>query len=248
MIFEKLAFWKKPEAEKKPVIAVTPMYDPNKERYNLRGDYIQMLEGLGAVPVIMPLTAEPEILEYFLDLCDGLLLSGGNDIAPERYGQADEGMSGTVLPLRDEMELYLCRRALEMDKPMLAVCRGLQVLNIALGGTLYQDLKKQMGTELKHQVSNPADGFVHPVALAAGSPLAQLQGAETMMVNSRHHQAIRDVAPGLVVQATAPDGVIEAVYLPEKRFVWGVQWHPESVWTISEENRKIAEAFLRATR
>ena len=132
--------------------------------------------------------------------------------------------------------------------PVLGICRGHQILNVALGGTMYQDLKVQQGTSFEHMVPNPVGGMVHEVAIVPGSPLAALQGAETMMVNSRHHQAVRDVAPGLVVQATSPDGVIESVYLPGKRFVWGVQWHPESIWDISEENRKIAEEFLRAAR
>ena len=234
--------------EKKPVIAVTPMYDPEEERYVLKAAYMQMLEGLGALPVIMPLTTDETVLERFLDLCDGLVLSGGADIDPARYGQIDEGLCGGISPLRDEVEISLCRRAVERDMPVLGICRGHQILNVALGGTMYQDLKVQQGTTFEHMVPNPVGGMVHEVAIVPGSPLAALQGAETMMVNSRHHQAVRDVAPGLVVQATSPDSVIESVYLPGKRFVWGVQWHPESIWDISEENRRIAEEFLRAAR
>ena len=234
--------------EKKPLIAVTPMYDSKEERYVLKAAYMQMLEGLGAVPMIMPLTTDETVLERFLDLCDGLVLSGGADIDPARYGQIDEGLCGGISPLRDEVEITLCRRAVERDMPVLGICRGHQILNVALGGTMYQDLKVQQGTTFEHMVPNPVGGMVHEVAIVPGSPLAALQGGETMVVNSRHHQAVRDVAPGLVVQATSPDGVIESVYLPGKRFVWGVQWHPESIWDISEENRKIAEEFLRAAR
>lgn len=234
--------------DKRPLIAITPMYDPKEARYTLKGDYMQMLEGLGAVPVMMPLTTDTAILDYFLELCNGLILSGGHDIAPARYGQADEGLCGGILPQRDEMELYLCRKILERDKPVLAICRGHQILNVALGGTLYQDLRIQMGTEFNHQVPNPVGGLVHPVALTPQSPLAELLGSDTMEVNSRHHQGIRDLAPGLEIQAVSPDGVIESVWLPGKRFTWGVQWHPESIWTISDENRKIAEAFLAAAK
>ena len=234
--------------EKKPLIAVTPMHDSKEERYVLKAAYMQMLEGLGAVPMIMPLTTDEAVLERFLDLCDGLVLSGGADIDPVRYGQIDEGLCGGISPLRDEVEITLCRRAVERDMPVLGICRGHQILNVALGGTMYQDLKVQQGTIFEHMVPNPVGGMVHEVAIVPGSPLAALQGAQTMMVNSRHHQAVRDVALGLVVQATSPDGVIESVYLPGKRFVWGVQWHPESIWDISEENRKIAEEFLRAAR
>ena len=235
-------------SEKKPLIAVTPMYDSKEERYVLKAAYMQMLEGLGAVPMIMPLTTDETVLGRFLDLCDGLVLSGGADIDPARYGQIDEGLCGGISPLRDEVEIALCCRAVERDMPVLGICRGHQILNVALGGTMYQDLKVQQGTSFEHMVPNPLGGMVHEVAIVPGSPLAALQGGETMTVNSRHHQAVRDVAPGLVVQATSSDGVIESVYLPGKRFVWGVQWHPESIWDISEENRKIAEEFLRAAR
>lgn len=236
------------DTKKKPLIAVTPVYDAKEARYVLKGAYMQMLEGLGALPMIMPLTTDEAALDCFLDLCDGLLLSGGSDIDPARYGDVNEGLCGRISPLRDEVELKLCRMAVERDKPVLGICRGHQVLNVALGGTMYQDLKVQQGTTFEHMVPKPVGGMVHDVSIVSGSPLEKLQGTRSMMVNSRHHQAIRDVAPGLVAQAVSPDGVVESVYLPGKRFVWGVQWHPESIWTISEENRKIAEAFLQATR
>ena len=234
-------------AEKRPVIGVTPMFDAETERYNLKGDYTRMLEALGAVPVLLPLTADPAILDYFLGLCDGLILSGGYDVDPARYGQTDGGLCGQIQPVRDEMEFYLCRQAVARDLPLLGICRGHQVLNTALGGTLYQDLRAQMGTTWQHQVPDPVGGFAHDVSLTADSPLARLQGKDTMAVNSRHHQAVRDLAPGLVIQATAADGTVESVWMPGKRFVWGVQWHPECIWDRSEENRKIAEAFLRAS-
>ena len=234
--------------EKKPVIAVTPMYDGVLERYTLRGDYMQMLCGLGALPVMLPLTTDRGILDGFLDLCDGLILSGGYDVDPARYGETDRGLCGTIQPERDEMEVYLCRQAVARDKPTLGICRGVQVMNVALGGTLYQDVRAELGTELPHQVSEPVGGIAHTVTLVPGSPLAQLQGMEEMPVNSRHHQSIRDAAPGLQIQATAPDGVIESVWMPGKRFVWGVQWHPETIWDQSEPNRRIAEAFLAAAK
>ena len=241
-------FWKKATRKKRPTIAVTPMFDARTDRYTLWGHYMRMLCELGATPVMLPLSTDREILNDYLEMYDGLLLSGGSDIAPALYGMADTGHCGPVLPERDEMEIYLCRRAVEQNKPVLAICRGQQILNVALGGTLYQDLKAEQGTQLQHQVPKPVGGMVHPVALAPESPLAKLLGAEEIMVNSRHHQAIRDVAPGLKVQATAPDGVIESVWMPGKRFVWGVQWHPESIFEISEDNRKIAEAFLAAAK
>ena len=232
----------------RPVIGVTTMFDAETERYTLKRDYPRMLEALGAVPVLLPLTADPVVLDHYLELCDGLILSGGYDVDPALYGQADEGLCKQIQPVRDEMEFYLCRRAVAEDLPLLGICRGHQVLNAALGGTLYQDLQAQMGTTLQHQVPDPVGGFAHDVSLAADSPLARLLGKDAMAVNSRHHQGIRDLASGLEAQAAADDGTVESVWMPGKRFIWGVQWHPEGIWDISGENRKIVEAFLDAAK
>ena len=234
--------------QNKPVIGICPLYDEKKESYWMLPGYMQMLEAAGALPLMMPLTGDENTLAYYLETCDGFIIPGGQDVSPAVYGQEKLPVCGVNIPERDALDVKILRAAIALDKPVLGICQGHQILNVALGGTMYQDLKVQQGTTCEHMVPNPVGGMVHEVVIVPGSPLAALQGAETMMVNSRHHQAVRDAAPGLAVQATSPDGVIESVYLPGKRFVWGVQWHPESIWTISEENRKIAEEFLRAAR
>ena len=234
--------------QNKPVIGICPLYDEKKESYWMLPGYMQMLEAAGALPLMMPLTGDEGTLTYYLETCDGFIIPGGQDVSPSVYGCEKLDVCGVTVPERDWMDAYILKEAIRRDKAVLGICRGHQLMNAALGGTMYQDLKVQQGTTFEHMVPNPVGGMVHEVAIVPGSPLAALQGGETMMVNSRHHQAVRDVAPGLVVQATSPDGVIESVYLPGKRFVWGVQWHPESVWEISAENRKIAEAFLRAAK
>ena len=231
--------------QNKPVIGICPLYDEKKESYWMLPGYMQMLENAGAVPLMMPLT---EDLAYFLEICDGFIIPGGQDVSPAVYGQEKLEVCGVNIPERDRMDIHILREAMKQDKPVLGICRGHQLMNAALGGTLYQDLKTQFGEQVGHQMEKPYDAVAHEVALIPGTPLAQLLGKERMGVNSRHHQAVRDLAPGLKAQAVADDGLVEAVYVPDKRFVWGLQWHPEHAWQVSEENRKIVAAFVKAAK
>lgn len=233
---------------KKPVIGICPLYDEKRESYWMLPGYMKMLEAAGAVPLMMPLTEDPEGLDYFLESCDGFVLTGGHDVSPSVYGQSDEGLCGFLVSERDGMDAYILRGAVERDKAVLGICRGHQLMNAALGGTLYQDVATQFGENAGHRMQPPYDGVAHPVDLVPGSPLARVQGTAQMGVNSCHHQAIRDLAPCLEAQALAADGIIEAVYMPGKRFIWGVQWHPEFAWKVSDPNRKIVAAFVKAAK
>ena len=232
--------------ENKPVIGICPLYDENRESYWMLPGYMKMLEAAGALPVMMPLTVEAGTLAYFLETCDGFIIPGGQDVAPGVYGEEKLEFCGVNIPERDEMDAYILKEAIRMDKPVLGICRGPQLMNAVLGGTLYQDLPAQFGEKVGHRMTPPYDAAAHEVALIPGTPLADLLGVETLGVNSRHHQAIRDLAPGLKAQAVAAEGLVEAVYLPGARFVWGLQWHPEHAWLASAENRKIVAAFVRA--
>ena len=230
----------------KPVIGICPLYDENKESYWMLPGYMQMLEAAGSVPLMMPLTTDMATLEYFLTVCDGFIIPGGQDVSPAVYGEEKLAFCGYNTRERDEMDAIILQEAIRRDKPVLGVCRGHQLMNAVLGGTLYQDLPAQFGESVCHRMTPPYDAVAHEVAVLPGTPLAQLLGAETLGVNSRHHQAIRDLAPCLRAQAVAADGLVEAVYLPDRRFVWGLQWHPEHAWQVSEENRKIIAAFVCA--
>ena len=143
------------------------------------------------------------------------------------------------------MEGLLLRLALEKDKPVLGICRGIQFLNAALGGTLYQDLPAERPSEVVHHQEPPYDQPSHPVALLPGTPLEKLMGAGALPVNSCHHQGLKDLAPGLSPMATAEDGLVEAVWMPDARFVWAVQWHPEFAFR-TEASRRIFGAFVAA--
>jgi putative glutamine amidotransferase len=164
--------------------------------------------------------------------CAGLLLTGGADVAPEYYGEARHATVTDVEGARDEYEIALIRAALAANLPVLAICRGLQVMNVAAGGSLIQDIPSQVGTAVSHQVPHPKDALAHDVSVVAGSRLHDLMGAAVvggrLAVNSRHHQAVRRVAAGFEVTSAAPDGVIEALERSQAHFCVGVQWHPEN--------------------
>ena len=230
----------------RPVIGICPLFDEKKDSYWMLPGYMQMLEAQGAIPLMMPLTAEPEALDYFLDSCDGFILTGGHDVAPAVYGQAQTDLCGLTIPERDEMDVYVLRGAIARDKAVLGICRGNQLMNAALGGTLYQDVESQRDYPISHRMQPPYDGVAHEVALVPGTPMAALLERGTIGVNSCHHQAIRDLSPSLKIQAASADGIAEAVYMPGKRFVWGVQWHPEFAWKVSQPNQRIVAAFVSA--
>ena len=180
---------------------------------------------------------------------DGLLLSGGVDVAPERYGQEPHPKLGQVDYDRDALEMPLIAQALQQDMPIFAICRGIQSLNVAMGGTLYQDLPSEYPSELVHQQSLrkiPRNQFSHAIQIEPDSRLGSIAGADEMRTNSFHHQALRDVAKGLVVTAHAPDGVIEAAESPTHRYVVAVQFHPEETAPNDEKSRRLFEAFVAA--
>jgi len=199
--------------------------------------YVQAIEAAGGIPIVIYLTHDREVLDRLYALCDGLVFAGGEDVDPQHFGAARHPNLGTVVPLRDEVELALARRALADRKPMLGICRGIQVLNVAFGGTLYQDIAAELPAALDHYASRTlADRAhtAHPIALAPDSWLAERLGADTIDVNTFHHQSLRDIAPGLRITGRAPDGVIEAVESTGECFILGVQCHPEELWDIAE--------------
>jgi putative glutamine amidotransferase len=181
----------------------------------------------------------------------GLVLTGGGDVLPAIYGEAAHPTYEAAEPGRDDYELELVRRATAADLPVLAICRGLQVLNVARGGTLVQDIPSQVAAPVVHEVETPRMAIVHPVWITAGSRLARLLDTESESdergVNSRHHQSIGRIGDGLIVTATAPDGVIEGAEDPGRRFCVGVQWHPENFYRTGQF-RGLFDGFLDACR
>jgi gamma-glutamyl-gamma-aminobutyrate hydrolase PuuD len=222
------------------------------ERYaTAKARYLQAVRQAGGAPVVLiPETSEREIAAR-LDNVDGLLLTGGYDVDPGVYGETMLNDTVRVDAERDAFELPLARLAFERDVPLLAICRGCQVLNVALGGTLWQDIPAQLPSAGAHRQHAPMAAVTHAVRVAAGSMLACLldrpEGV-TLQTNTAHHQAIRDAAHSLAVVGHAEDGVVEAVGAEGRRFVLGVQWHPESLAEAWPEHLRLFQGLVQASR
>lgn len=228
----------------KPVIGVLPLYDIERESYWMLPAYFQGLEAAGALPIMLPLNGAAD-MKQLLFLCDGLLITGGQDVDPALYGQEKSDACGPTWTKLDELGKAAFSEALDLDIPVLGICRGLQLMNVCLGGTLWQDLPSQRPEGLIHRMERPYDRAAHSVALSG--PLEALYGASELGVNSCHHQGIRELAPALKPMAIAEDGLIEAVYHPDHRFVWAVQWHPEFFNPAVGPGAPIFRAFTSAS-
>lgn len=232
---------------KKAVIGVTPLWDRDRDSCWMLPGHLEGLELASDLPITLPLTEDAGGISQLVSLCDGFLFTGGQDVSPELYGEKSRAACGEICENRDAFEQRLFAQALEQDKPMLGICRGIQFFNACLGGTLYQDLPTEYPSEVAHVMRPPYDQTVHSVALLPGTPLSALLGMAELGVNSYHHQAIKILAPGLGEMARSEDGLVEAVYMPDKSFVWAVQWHPEFSFRTDENSRKIFSAFVAAT-
>lgn len=216
--------------------------------------YVRVLRGVGAVPWLIPLLDDDEAtLREIYDRLDGLFLTGGMDVDPASYQEDRRTDCGRTDLARDWTELHLVRWAQEDKKPILGVCRGMQVINVALGGSLYQDIASEFKCAIKHDYfPNPNNDFtrqqlVHPIRVQRDTKLRSLLESDKLDVNSMHHQAIRTLAPGLKVTSTAPDDVIESVEGINGQFLIGVQWHPEELTEANPGMRRIFESFIEAS-
>ncbi len=213
-------------------------------------DYVGGVAEAGGVPVILPPLAGSLAAETIAGTLDGLLLSGGSDLHPSYYGEEPIPELNVTVPERDAFEMELLKHVLLRGIPIFGICRGMQVLNVALGGTLYQDLPSQMEgvVLLGHRQETPKWQPKHEVEVNAGSQIAGIMGSSELKVNSYHHQAVRDLAPGLVTVAHSPDGVAEAVEYRDlsERWILGVQWHAEAMRTSGPEHRNLFSAHVEA--
>ena len=210
----------------KPVIGITPCTRVD--------DYVESVRCAGGEPVVLKNTDDPA---QALEQIDGLLLTGGLDVDPALYGETPHETT-EVAPERDRFEVPLTRAAIDRDVPLFAICRGVQVLNVAAGGSLVQDIPSAVTSDLNHAIDAPKDRLAHAVHVRPGTRLASALGPAadvgTCPVNSRHHQSVARVAPSFVVSAASPDGVVEAIERPASAFCLGVQWHPENFWRTGE--------------
>ena len=228
----------------KPVIGVIPLFDYNKNSYWMLPGYFGGITEAGGLPVMLPLTNDSADIQQITFMCDGFLFTGGQDVDPKLYSARKTGACGECSSERDLMEELLLKRAMEADKPILGICRGIQFINAALGGTLWQDIPSQFSDTITHCQKPPYDVPIHEVNVRADSPLYDLLKADTIPVNSYHHQGVRALSPELLSMAEAPDGLIEAVYAPNKKFLWAVQWHPEFSYLKDGNSRLIFREFV----
>ena len=231
-----------------PVIGLIPLYDDEKESYWMLPGYMRVLEKCGALPLMLPLTSDENELRQIFGLCAGLLLTGGHDVGTYVYGKEASDKCGIPCRERDTMEGILLEMALEEDKPVLGICRGIQFMNAYLGGDLYQDLPSEYDCKVEHHMAPPYDLSAHRVEVSEGSILAGIIGAGTHEVNSYHHQAVKTPAGSVDIMAVSEDGLIEAISVKNRKFAVGVQWHPEFSYEVNEESVKLVQAFVDACR
>lgn len=227
-------------------IGITTAHNTEQDYYYCRNTYVGGVRQAGGVPLLLPPLTDREALLSCAGKVDALLLSGGGDLRPFLFGEEPQRKLGEFDPERDDFEIGMLRLMIDLGKPVLGICRGIQVINVALGGTLYQDLGSQQPQSLQHQQQAPRRYPTHSVAVRQNSRLASIMGTAKLRVNSLHHQAIKDPAPGLQVTAWAEDGVVEGVEAPGQPWLLGVQWHPEAMWEHDQAAASLFSALVRA--
>lgn len=232
----------------RPVIGVVPLFDSERNSYWMIPGYMRGLEAAGGLPVMLPLTTDRAEISQLAKLCGGILFTGGQDVSPAIYGEKASPLCGEICDDRDNMERELLRLAVENDIPSLGICRGIQFMNVALGGSLYQDLPAEYPSQTDHHMSPPYDRVCHRVDIVKGTPLHELLKKDVLGVNSYHHQAVKRTAHCLREMAYSEDGLTEAVYMPGRRFIWAVQWHPELSYQSDADSMAILSAFVSAAK
>lgn len=234
----------------RPRIGITMRIELETNRFYLARDYSEAVEAAGGIPVHISLIPNKDYVESVMDNLDGVLLPGSDsDVDPQRYGSEPHVKLGSVHPIKDDTDVLVLEAMAKRGTPLLAICFGMQIFNVTCGGTLIQDIESQVPLAIKHQQGSPRDHRSHRVRLLEGSLLSELAGAESVMVNSHHHQAIETIGNGLIATAWTSDGLIEALESPvDDRFVLAVQWHPEIGWQQDQFSKTLFERFVEASR
>ena len=229
----------------RPIIGITPEIAEDG-KVSLNYAYTHAIEVAGGIPLVLPCTEDEALLDQLTALCHGFVFSGGEDIDPARYGEEKRPQCGQIAHRRDAFDFTMFRKAFAAGKPILGICRGCQLINVALGGTLWQDLPSQQPSDIRHVQQEGQFEHSHSVNVLPGTPLAAATGKERFTINSFHHQAAKALGKGLQVMATADDGIVEAMYLPEHPFLWALQWHPERLCDIDADARALFSRFITA--
>jgi putative glutamine amidotransferase len=236
-----------------PLIGITPDVaatgDNAEPLIVLQERYARAIQQAGAIPLVLPIASAPATLRRIVESLDGVVVSGGNfDIHPKYYGERAIERLGNIREERTEFELGLISLALERDTPVLGICGGAQAINVNLGGSLYQDIRSQVAGATEHEQGHLKDRGGHAVNIVAGTKLRRIVGRESLEVNTTHHQSVKKLGKGLIVNAAAADRVIEGIESRDHSFVLGVQWHPEFLVHRDRAQKKIFAAFVRACK
>lgn len=236
----------------RPIIGITTfvLNQPQKSYTAVSSNYSISITKAGGTPLLLPMIYDAEVLEGYLQVIDGLLITGGDEgVNPQLYGENPVKELDCICPERDECECHLFRKALEQELPVLGVCRGMQLMNVAAGGSLYQDIFTQVQDSLGHQPKQmPVDELYHKVILAGGSRIQKIFDSDELMVNSFHHQAVKKIAESFKATATSQDMIVEAIEHRHHPFAVGIQWHPEDLTVRHAHFLKLFEAFVAAAK
>lgn len=217
-----------------------------RERASVGQDYVSAIAKAGGTPIVLPIVESDALIAQQLDLIDGLLLSGGYDIHPHFFGEEPHALLDMCYPDRDFHEITLAQSAHRLKKPIFGICRGLQLINVAFGGTLHQDLTSSGKETLQHHQKARVDYATHTVDLAEGTWLRKIANQASIRTNSLHHQSIHVIAPGFTVNGRSKDGIIEGIEKMEQSFILGVQWHPELMYERDPLMFELFRAFIQA--
>jgi putative glutamine amidotransferase len=230
-----------------PTIGIS--LDQDDQKFFINHDYVSSVIQAGGIPLPIPFLSDPIMVKKMVDQCDGLLLSGGVDMDPLHYGEEPSPYLGSIIPDRDEIELKLFHLFVQQNKPVLAICRGCQLINVALGGDLYQDIPSQMKAAINHDQNAPRGYATHTIEIKKESLLFHIVGEEKIRVNSYHHQSVKNIGSSLISSAVSADGVIEAIESTIHPFLLGVQWHPEGMALVQDQYAmKLFSAFVDACK
>lgn len=236
----------------RPIIGITPSLESGEHKIHTPTSYPKAIIEAGGTPVFFNLTRDQEMIDTYAAMVDGVLFSGGDDVDPASYGEEQIWGCGDIVPLRDDFEIQLLRTLVEKYpwKPILGICRGAQVLNVGMGGTLYQDLRSQKEGCIRHQQQQSSHYTSHKVTVEEGSLLHRIYGSTVVKVNSFHHQSVKALAPGMQLTAVASDGVVEGFEKPDHPYFVAVQWHPERLveGPHHPEHKPLFKSFVDACR
>lgn len=236
---------------KKPIIGITPSHNTENDEISVRPTYTRAIAKAGGLSILLPLEGAEEDFHLLADMCDGFLFSGGPDPHPFLLGEETQAYCGNVSMARDTMELSLLKIAMASRKPVLGICRGAQIINVGLGGDIYQDIASQTKSSFPIAHRQPYSRTIpsHHVKVSGDTLLSEIvKGKSEISVNSSHHQAVRRIAPGLIASGYAPDGIVEALEMPGYPYLLGVQWHPEYMCDTDQISRSVFRSFVDACR